>query len=93
MTTNATDSADAIISRLDKACRGMGLETKILEPSTKIRINVPHGDARMAEVVTLKPDTQDVLCFWWSWDEAICPADDIDYAVKMISGVVSITST
>jgi hypothetical protein len=34
------------------------------------------------------PDHQELLCWWWSWDEPICPAAQITDAVKIITHVV-----
>jgi hypothetical protein len=44
----------------------------------------------MAETVTLRPDADGVLMWWWSWGRPICPADQIDRAVELVSRVVTV---
>lgn len=85
-----TDPADKLIERLGTACKRAGLTGEVLEPSTKMKINTPDGNVRMAETVTLAPNADEVLMWWWSWGKPICPADQIDRAVDLISNVVAV---
>jgi hypothetical protein len=85
------ESADQLVSRLVAMCERAGLVTSVVEPSTKIRISTPDGNEHLAETVMLKPDADDVLTWWWSWDSPICPAHDIDYAVTALLRVVAET--
>jgi hypothetical protein len=87
----ARESADQLIARLAMMCQRAGLVTGIIEPSTRIRITTPNGNEHMAETITLKPNTENVLMWWWSWDMPICPADDIDFAVTALIRVVAQT--
>jgi hypothetical protein len=87
----ARESADQLIARLAMMCGRAGLVTSIIEPSTKIRISTPNGNEHMAETITLKPDADNVLSWWWSWNMPICPANDIDFAVTALLRVVAET--
>jgi hypothetical protein len=84
------ESADKIIERMVTACKKADLTVEILEPSTKIKVNASDGNEHMAETVTLAPDGDEVLMWWWSWGKPICPADQIDRAVELLSNVVAI---
>jgi hypothetical protein len=88
-TPPAAESADQLISRLATMCGRAGLVADIIEPSTKIRISTPNGNEHLAETITLKPDADDVLMWWWSWGRPICPAYDIDFAVNSLARVVA----
>jgi hypothetical protein len=44
----------------------------------------------MAETVALRPDADEVLMWWWSWGTPICPAEQIDRAIELISQVVTV---
>ncbi len=61
----------------------------MIEPSTKLKICTPNGNERMAETITLKPDDDEVLTWYWSWDMPICPATDIRFALTAILRVVT----
>jgi hypothetical protein len=91
MAMNTAESADELISRLAATCRRTGLVADIVEPSTRIRVSTPNGNQHMAETITLKPDADDVLMWWWSWDRPICPAGEIDFAVRSLTRVVAET--
>lgn len=78
-----------LIKRVVNACQDAGLEAVVLAP-TRVRVNVLAGTSRTAEIITLKPDADEVACWWWSWNEPICPAADIDHAVAAIAHVVSV---
>lgn len=82
-------TADAILTRLTRACVAAGLEAEIIEPNTKIRISKPGAHPRLAEIITLKPGPDDAMCFWWSWNAPCGSADDVGAAVQKISGVVT----
>lgn len=88
-TTTPEEDADAIISRLVDALVAAGLLTEILEASVRVRVQAGPQGGKLAEVINLKPDADDVLCFWWSWDEPICRASDIARAVAAITYVVT----
>jgi hypothetical protein len=81
---------EKIMERMVAACEKAGLAIDVLEPAGKIKINASDGNARMAETVTLRPDGDDVLMWWWSWGRPMCPADQIDRAVELISRVVMV---
>lgn len=87
---SVTEPADQIVERLSAACKKAGLTVEVLEPSTRIKINAPDGNVRLAETVTLAPDADEVLMWWWSWGSPICPAEHIDLAVDRISNVVAV---
>jgi hypothetical protein len=88
-TPPAAESADQLISRLARMCECAGLVASIVEPSTKLRISTPNGNEHLAETITLRPDADDVLMWWWSWGRPICPACDIDFAVSSLIRVVA----
>ncbi|GAB2860092.1 hypothetical protein GCM10027176_72870 [Actinoallomurus bryophytorum] len=71
-------------------CEKAGLAFDVLEPAGKIKINASDGNERMAETVTLRPDADGVLMWWWSWERPICPAEQIDRAIELISRVVTV---
>ncbi len=89
MVINA-ESADELIKRLAVMCERQGLVTNVMEPSTRIKVFAPSGNAHLDEVVSLRPDGSEVLTWFWSWGEPICPATEIDRAVKRIENVVSV---
>jgi hypothetical protein len=78
------------MKRMVAACEKAGLAFDVLEPCGKIKINASDGNERMAETVALRPDADDVLRWWWSWGRPICPAEQIDRAVELISRVVTV---
>lgn len=82
-------SADQFIERLAEGCEDAGMRTTVIEPSTRIKIYAPNGNAHFDEMITLKPDAGEVLSWHWSWGEPICPAGDLATAVAMIRKVVA----
>ncbi|MCO6004437.1 hypothetical protein NE236_05525 [Actinoallomurus purpureus] len=50
---------------------------------------MPNTHVGLAEIIKIMPDEGEVLSFYWSWDERICPASDIDGAVASIKHVVT----
>jgi hypothetical protein len=90
----ASDTADMIIARLNTACRSGGIETRVCEQSTRLWVNLPGNRAHMAEFVSLRPDVEDRLCFYWligGKSIKICPADEIGLAVETIRQVLSVS--
>jgi hypothetical protein len=85
------EAADHVTS-LVKACEQADLETDILERSTKVRISSPLAHERMAEIITLRPDESEVLTWYWSWEDPICPAQDTEALVQALLRVVTIKS-
>jgi hypothetical protein len=90
-TPGTAESADELIKRLALACKRRGLATDIIEPSTKIKIFAPSGNAHLDEMVSLRPDGDELLTWYWSWGSPICPAHEIGRAVTLIERVVSAT--
>ena len=92
-TTTQTEheTADQYLRRLFDACTRAGLVAEIIEPSTKLRISTPNGNVRMAEVISLRPDAEEVLTWHWSWGAPMCRADDTDFAVRALTRVVAET--
>jgi hypothetical protein len=78
------------MERMVAACEKAGLTIDVLEPSGKIKINASDGNEHLAETVALRPDADEVLMWWWSWGKPICPADQIDRAIELISRVVTV---
>ena len=66
-----------------------GLVTEVIEPSTKLKIGALGGHALMAEIISLRPDENEVLRWHWSWGAPICVAGDVEYAVRSILHVIS----
>ena len=87
--TSRDQSADQFIERLAKDCKGAGLRATVIEPSTRIKIHAPNGNEHFDEMITLRPDAGEVLSWYWSWGEPICPAVDLATAVAMIRKVVA----
>lgn len=85
MTMTVSESADAIVGRLVRACNRAEVETLVCEPSTRVRVKPERASARMAEVITLRPDADEALCWWWTSGEQICPAGDVAQVVKLIT--------
>jgi hypothetical protein len=86
-----TCTADKLVTDLANALKRQGIATDIIEPSTKIKVFSPAGNAFMDELVTLRPDANEELTWYWSWDKPICPATDLARAVDLIEHVVSET--
>ncbi len=84
-------SANELIKQLDNACKDQGLATDILEASTRIKVFAPSGNPAFDELVTLRPEVDEVLMWYWSWGSPICPADEIDWAAAQIANVVGAT--
>jgi hypothetical protein len=82
------ENADQLIERIAKVCQEAGLTTTIVEPSTRIKIHAPDQNEYFNEVITLRPDRNEALTWYWSWNAPICPAHDIATAVAMIRKVV-----
>lgn len=92
------ESAATILMRLNNACGRSGIECEIIEPSTRMRVNLPHLRDREGQLITLAPDDTERLCFWWNLGGKripICFADagHIGYAVMAIKEVLQITPT
>jgi hypothetical protein len=85
------ESADELIKKLEVACKHRGLVTDVVEPSTRIKVFAPSGNAHLDEMVSLRPNESEVLTWHWSWGDPICPATDVDQAAKRIENVVSVT--
>ena len=81
---------EKIMEWMVTACKKADLAVDVLEPAGKLKINASDGNERMAETVTLRPDADEVLMWWWSWGRPMCPADQIDRAVELISRVVTV---
>jgi hypothetical protein len=81
---------EKIMELMVAACEKADLAIDVLEPGGKIKINASDGNERMAETVTLRPDADGVLMWWWSWGRPICPADQIDRAVELVFRVVTV---
>jgi len=79
-----------IIQQMVAACKKADLTVEVLEPAGKIKVNAADGNAHMAETVTLAPDKDGELMWWWSWGMPICPATQLDRAVALVSNVVAI---
>jgi hypothetical protein len=88
------ESADVLTERLAAACSDADLEVTVIEPSTRLKVHAPGGHKELDEVITLRPDRNEVLTWYWSWDEPgrpapICPADDVPTAVRLVRHVVA----
>jgi hypothetical protein len=86
MTTPIHD-VDDLVAQLTDGCHAAGLEAVILAP-TRVRVSSTGTDARLTEIIRCMPDDQELLCWWWYWNEPICPAAQIADAVKIIAHVV-----
>jgi hypothetical protein len=82
------EDVHVLTERLVRACREAGLSADVLSP-TRIRACVPSAHPHLAEIIKVRPDENEVLSFYWSWDERICPAVEIDTAVASIKHVVT----
>ena len=87
--TNTTEEVHDMARRLTIACRQAGLDAEQYGP-TRVYVHAPGTSNHLAEIVTAKPDDDERLSWWWSWDKPICGADEIDTAVEMIKKVVSV---
>lgn len=74
--------------RLAEACRKEGLIADVLGPAS-VKAYVPTAHAHLAEIIKIKPDDNGTLSLYWSWDERICSADELDTAVASIKHVVT----
>ena len=87
MPENAFEEVHILCRRLVKACGEKGLVAEQLS-STRVHAGVTNA-GMLAEVIRCMPDKGEVLHWWWSWGEPICPAEDIEKAAKMIAYVVT----
>jgi hypothetical protein len=87
MTIPAQD-ADTLVALLADGCRGAGLEVQILAP-TRVRVGSSATGVRLSDIVRCMPDQRERLFWWWSWNEPICPAEQIAAAVTIIRCGVS----
>jgi hypothetical protein len=84
-------SADEYVRRLKRACELFGYLVTIQEPSTRLDVALPGGLSYAHETVSLKPDENNRLMWWWSWGRPMVPAEEITEAAKRISSVVQET--
>lgn len=82
-------AADQVVKTLDIALKRAGLATDILEPSTRLKVFSPTGNAFMDEVITLRPNLMEELTWYWSWGAPIGPASDVVNTVVKLRNVVS----
>lgn len=89
MSPNAVpEDPHTIADRLAKACQAQGLNAAILSP-TRVNVSLPKAHHHLAEIIKIMPDEDESLALWWSWEERICPATEIDKAVTSIKHVVT----
>ncbi|MCO6004442.1 hypothetical protein NE236_05550 [Actinoallomurus purpureus] len=87
--TMAKEEVHRLMYRLADACRQRGLDALQLAP-TRVRVSPPDAaHPEMTEIITLKADEEGRLFFHWSWDEKICPADELEWAAHVIKNVVA----
>ena len=89
MTMNAADDVHELAGKLTRACQEAGLDAQQYGP-TRVYVHAPGTSNHLAEIVTAKPDENERLFWWWSWDEPICGAEEIEKAVQIIKHVVSV---
>lgn len=85
----AADFVARLVSGLERA----GLFSTVKEPSTCIVVHAPNASPHMDEMITLRPDADEVLTWYWSWDSPvrparIGPARDVVALVRLINNVV-----
>jgi hypothetical protein len=85
----AETNADELLARLDTTLKREGLRTDVIEPSTRLKVFAPDGNAHMDEIITLAPNADEVLTWWFSWGQAIAPASDVSETVRRMKAVVS----
>jgi hypothetical protein len=83
-----SEDPHTIAERLAKACRAQGLSTAVLSP-TRVKVSLPKSHHDLAEVIKIMPDETEYLALYWSWNERICAATEIETAVKSIKHVVT----
>lgn len=86
--------AAELVKRLGDALQRVGLLSTVVEPSTRLVVHAPDLDPLMDETVTLRPDADEVLTWYWSWSTPdkpapIGPARDAVACVKLIENVVA----
>ncbi|MEV0404546.1 hypothetical protein [Actinoallomurus sp. NPDC050550] len=89
MTINSLEDVHELAGKLVTACQAVGLDAQQQGP-TRVYVHAPGTSNHLSEIVTAKPDENERLCWWWSWDKPICGADEIEKAVEMIKKVVSV---
>ena len=85
----AEPNADELLTRLDTALKRAGLRTDVIEPSTKLKVFSPSGNAHLDEILTLAPGKDEVLNWWFSWGTAVGPASNVSETVNRVKAVVS----
>jgi hypothetical protein len=91
MTRSTATHAEAAerFDALTTVCVDFGLGVVIVERPHEVKISSPGAHARMAEVITLRPDAEGVLAWFWSWGEVIAPARDLRRVVELLTHVTS----
>lgn len=84
-------NADQYVTWLASAVRQMGYDATIVEPSTRLMVSLPHGRAYMSETVSLRPNDNNELMWWWSWNKPIGPAANIADVAALVADVVEVT--
>lgn len=83
------EDVHTLCDQLRQACARLDLVAENISP-TRVRIGAP-GAGMLSEVITCKPDADEVLRWWWSWGDPFCRAThaEIERAAEMIKHVVA----
>jgi hypothetical protein len=84
-------SADEYVTRLARTVEQMGYVATIVEPSTRLTVSLPHGREFTNEMLTLRPDANEQLMWWWSWGTPINHAEEIAQVAAKVINVVEVT--
>jgi hypothetical protein len=92
MTGPIGEAAHILMGRLVRALQDHNLEVIIWDPSTKIEVNRKRAASHHSEIIVLRPDAGDRLCWQWlKYGTTICEAtDDVAIAVARIIDQVNV---
>lgn len=88
---HSAESRKRLINRFVLACQALGLVTDVKDETTRVVVNLKDGAPQMAEEIRLDPDEENVLRWWWSWDQPISYATDIARTARLVLEVVGVT--
>jgi hypothetical protein len=86
--SHVNEDLHVLTDQLAETCKQAGLRAEIVAYA-RVHISAPGADRRLAETVRCARDDQNQLTWWWSWGEPVCPAHEVDEAVRKIANVVT----
>lgn len=86
--TGHDDGLMPFMRLMEQAARFAGLETRV--DGDRVVIHASDAPEEYTETITIRRDIHGVPRWYWSWDEVILPAAQVDDVVERVSRVVRI---